>query len=316
MVLVFSATGADADAGNSDAGASAEVLPCMHELSYQPFGGLVLVEVRLDDSPWLDFVVDSGATHSTLNDPLLAALLGLEPENAGLARGLGSGAIRVALTQPTSIRSADGELLAIPLVVRDIVDRLAAHAGRDIFGFLGAELFARYAVEIDPGQRRIRLYDSDDYSYSATAEVLPLAIEDRRLTVPGRVVIDSGRSIPVKLLLDTGSSRHLMLITGSRRGLKPPTASARSLSVGVVGNTALETARTARLELGAVVATELDTAWVSPPQIPAARNIPKLNGVVGNALLSRYRVILDGRRGRCILEPPSGLPDAMPENSD
>ena len=68
--------------------------------------------------------------------------------------------------------------------------------------------------------------------------------------------------------------------------------------------------------VGSMVATQLDTAWVSPPQIPAARNIPKLNGVVGNGLLSRYRVVLDYRRGRCILAPPSGMPDAAHGNSD
>jgi hypothetical protein len=290
---------------------AAEVLPCVHELEYEAFGGLILVKVGLNESPFLDFVLDSGATHSTVNDPLLATMLGLEIEDAGLARGLGAGAIRVNVVGDTSIRARDGEILRIPLVVRDIVDRLAAHSGRDIFGFLGGELFERYVVEIDPVLRRIRLYEPGDYSYQGDGVILPLEIDDRRATIEGRVVVDDGKPIPVKLLLDTGSSRYLMLIDGSRRRLKPPEVTGGTTSVGVVGNTALTTARTARLELGSIVAADLDTTWVKPPQIPAGRNIDKLNGVIGNGLLSRFRVIVDIRRGQCIFESPSGLSDAM-----
>lgn len=295
---------------------AAEVLPCVHELEYEPFGGLILVRIGLNDSPFLDFVVDSGATHTTVNDPLLAAMLGLDIENAGLARGLGSGAIRVHVVGDTSIRAPGGEILRIPLVVRDIVDRLAIQSGRNIFGFLGGELFERYVVEIDPGIHRIRLYEPGDYSYQGDGVILPLEVDDRRATIEGRVVVESGKPIPVKLLLDTGSSRYLMLIEGSRRRLKPPAMTGGTTGVGVIGNTALVTARTARLELGSIVATDLDTTWVKAPQIPAGRNIEELNGVIGNGLLSRFRVIVDTHRGRCIFESPSGFSDVMHEKSD
>jgi hypothetical protein len=55
---------------------------------------------------------------------------------------------------------------------------------------------------------------------------------------------------------------------------------------------------------------------MEPFRVPAVRNIPKLNGIIGNPLLSRYHVFFDYRRGRLILEHPSDFPDIVHEISD
>jgi hypothetical protein len=104
---------------------------CVHELVYEPFAGLILVSVTINGSPPLDFILDSGATQSAINDPYLANSLGLKAREAGLARGMGSGATRVLIADDTSIRSDGVEILRDQLVVHDISERLAALAGRE-----------------------------------------------------------------------------------------------------------------------------------------------------------------------------------------
>jgi hypothetical protein len=42
--------------------------------------------------------------------------------------------------------------------------------------------------------------------------------------------------------------------------------------------------------------------------VPAVRNIPKLNGIIGNPLLSRYHVFFDYHRGRLIVENSTSPP--------
>ena len=123
---------------------------CVHETVYEPFAGLILVSVTIAGSPPLDFVVDTGATSSSVTDPLLAWALGLQVRDTGLARGIGSGATRVSVAKDTCIRIDGVEVLRTPLVVHDIGARLAATAGREIHGFLGADLFERFVVEINP----------------------------------------------------------------------------------------------------------------------------------------------------------------------
>jgi hypothetical protein len=46
------------------------------------------------------------------------------------------------------------------------------------------------------------------------------------------------------------------------------------------------------------------------------RNIPNLNGIVGNQLLRRFRIFFDYRGGRLILETLSGSPYAVHGFSD
>jgi len=279
-------------------------ISCVHEVVYEAFAGLILVSVTIDDSPPLDFVLDSGATTCSLTDPFLARAIGLEAKESGLARGVGSGATRVVVAEDICIRMDGIEVLRAPLVVHDIGLRLAAGAGREIHGFLGADLFQRYVVEIDPLGQRMLLHDPETFEYRGSGFEVPLEVVDRRPVVNGVVVVEEGgRELPVRLVVDTGSSRFLSLITRSRRRLKPPSERRVGGSVGVVGETQVSLASTHRLQLGPILAKDLETAWLGGHEVPAVRNIEDLNGILGNRFLGRLRVFFDYAGGRIILEP-------------
>jgi hypothetical protein len=278
------------------------VSSCDHELTYEPFAGLILVSVTIADSPPMDFVLDSGATQSSITDRSLAAALGLEVREAGLARGMGSGATRVLIADDICIRADGQEFLRSPLVVHDIGVKLSQMARRDIHGFLGSDLFQRWVVEIDPATRRLLLHEPETYRAPPGGDVLPLQVVDRRPVIEAEVVTEPGKKpVPVRLVVDTGSGRYMSLISGSKRRLKPPDNRSLGASVGVVGETLVVVAPVARLTVGSRVTTNLESAWMEPYQIPAVRNIPKLNGILGNALLSRYNAVFDYRGGRLIL---------------
>jgi len=277
---------------------------CVHETVYEPFAGLILVSVTIAGSPPLDFVVDSGATSSSVTDPLLAWALGLEVRETGLARGVGSGAKRVSVAEDTCIRIDGVEVLRTPLVVHDIGTRLSATAGREIHGFLGADLFERFVVEIDPVGRRFLLHNPETFEYRGPGYEVPLEVVDRRPVVRGTVVVkEGGKEVPVRLVADTGSGRFLALITKSRRHLKPPAEQREGASIGVVGDSSVVVAVTQQLQLGSIVARTVETAWMEAFSVPAVRNIENLHGILGNQLLSSFRAFFDYRGGRLILEP-------------
>jgi len=283
---------------------NANQVSCVHETVYEPFAGLILVSVTIAGSPPLDFVVDSGATSISLTDPLLAWALGLEVRETGLARGVGSGAKRVVVAEDTCVRIDGIEVLRAPLVIHDIGIRLAEKAGREIHGFLGAELFEQYVVEIDPVGRRLRLHNPDTFDYRGPGYQIPLEVVDRRPVVRGTVIVkEGGKEVPVKLVVDTGSGSLLALITKSRRHLKPPAEQKVGASIGVVGDSTVVVALTQQLQLGSIVARRVETAWMEAFGVPAVRNIENLNGILGNRLLSGFRTFYDYRGGRLILEP-------------
>jgi hypothetical protein len=303
LAAVLLATGAPALEAFDEANPQ-QRLSCVHEMAYESFAGLILVRVTVGESQPLSFVLDSGATQSSINDPFLASALGVELKEAGLARGVGSGAARVLVAEDIRVRSDGVELLLAPLVVHDIGTQLVAMSGREIDGFLGADLFERFVVEIDPLGRRILLHDPETYDFRGDGYILPLEVVDRRPIVPGTVVVEEGgKDVPVRLLADTGSSRFLSLITKSRRHLKPPEEQAVGVSIGVAGGTVVAIASTRRLRLGSIVAENVETAWMEAFRIPAVRNIDDLNGILGNQLLGRFRAIFDYRGGRLILVP-------------
>ena len=289
---------------------------CTHELIYESFAGLTLVPLQVAGSSPLDFVLDSGANRSSISDPLLASALGLEVTSGGIARGMGSGAVGVLFTEPAPLQSHGFELLRVPLAVHDIGATLAARAGRELHGFLGRELFDRYVVEVDPVGRRLLLHDPSSFVYGGTGQILPLAIRDGRAVVRARVNVSGRKAIAVSLLVDTGSGRYLTLISGGRRHLEPPLERGNETGVGITGATPVKVGRVAEVKLGELVVEHLETAWVRAFEIPATTTIPKLDGVLGNRLLARYRVFLDYRHGRLILEPPSGRPNMAAEKSD
>ncbi len=283
---------------------NADQASCVHETVYEPFAGLILVSVTIAGSPPLDFVVDSGATSISLTDPLLAWALGLEVREAGLARGVGSGAKRVVVAEDTCVRIDGIEVLRAPLVIHDIGIRLAETAGREIHGFLGADLFEQYVVEIDPVGRRLRLHNPDTFDYRGLGYQIPLEVVDRRPVVRGTVIVkEGGKEVPVRLVVDTGSGSLLALITKSRRHLKPPAEQKVGASIGVVGDSTVVVALTQQLQLGSIVARRVETAWMEAFGVPAVRNIENLNGILGNRLLSGFRAFYDYRGGRLILEP-------------
>ena len=190
-------------------------------------------------------------------------------------------------------------------------------ADRDIDSLLDAELFERYVVKLDPMNRRLLLHDSETFVYSGKGEIVPLEVVDRRPVVEARVVAEAGKkSVPERLVIDTGSSRYLTLITKSRRQLKPPAERTLGASVGIVGDTLVVLAPVDRLEIGSLLMQKVETAWMEPFRLPAVRKIPKLNGIIGNPLLSRYHVFFDYRHGRLILERRSDFPDTAHEKLD
>jgi hypothetical protein len=277
---------------------------CVHETVYEPFAGLILVSVTIAGSPPLDFVVDSGATSISLTDPLLAWALGLEVRETGLVRGVGSGAKRIVVAEDTCVRIDGIEVLRAPLVIHDIGIRLAETAGREIHGFLGADLFEQYVVEIDPVGRRLRLHNPDTFDYRGLGYQIPLEVVDRRPVVRGTVIVkEGGKEVPVRLVVDTGSGSLLALITKSRRHLKPPAEQKVGASIGVVGDSTVVVALTQQLQLGSIVARRVETSWMEAFGVPAVRNIENLNGILGNRLLSGFRAFYDYRGGRLILEP-------------
>ena len=158
-------------------------------------------------------------------------------------------------------------------------------------------------LDIDFPNRRLALRDPDKFRPPAGAIVVPLVVDAgidlAPVSVDGGptvlVVVDTGLPMAMRISPQLAKAQHLL-------------AGAPSISVtagGIGGSAPGQIASLKRVSLGGVSFTNVPVvfsdAW------PSATYTDRVQGLLGVALLSRFRVIFDWSRGRLYLIP---TPDA------
>ena len=180
---------------------SAATPPDPRKLTLKPFRGLTTVPILIGDSQPLNFVIDTGSEHTTLNDAELAKALNLHTRQAGWGRGMGGAKLPVLIAPDVAIRSTNGELFRTDLAVHHLSSLLADEAGRDLHGLLGSGVFERYVVEINPALGMVLLHEPSHFSYEGSGHVIPLIINHRRPFVKARITTVKGQSVNVRLMV-------------------------------------------------------------------------------------------------------------------
>src|SRR5205085_11694695 len=100
-------------------------------------------------------------------------------------------------------------------------------------GAIGRVVFATLVVEVDWEKKVIRFYEPAKYKYTGTGAILPLTFDEGgRPYTTASVAVAEERSIPVKLVVDTGASHALSLDVGSDPEIQMP-AGATKLTLGI-----------------------------------------------------------------------------------
>jgi CubicO group peptidase (beta-lactamase class C family) len=110
------------------------------------------------------------------------------------------------------------------------------------------------------------------------------------------------KSVPVKLVVDSGASHALSLELGSSSELKlPEGATKAALGRGASGEVTGYTARIKGLEFGGQVFTDVPTSFPDASLGVAGRN--GRQGNLGSGILRRFKIIYDYSRSQVIVEP-------------
>jgi hypothetical protein len=170
-------------------------------------------------------------------------------------------------------------------------------------GIIGAELFDKFAVEVDVDAHRLRLLDSGAFEPRKESSVIPLHL--RRGSAPfvdARVAVGAGDPVPVEIAIDLGSSHALWLNRGKENGIVQPEAGidtilGRGLSGDIVGHVA----RARRFELGDFAFDDVIALFPSAShQDPGGVHFQ--DGILGGETLRRFRITFDYPKERMIVE--------------
>ena len=252
----------------------------LNEIPFQYRDGLIWLTVSTGRDKSLNFLLDSGAGVSAV-DLRMARGLGLELTNRQIVQGVNrqSFAYRVK-----HFRAVSGRVPLPESVLAVDLGAVSNRCHQPVDGILGADFFRGHIVQIDFSARKVRLLENCDLNL-ANCEILPIKICNDAFCVPVRVADKPARWTR----LDTGCDTALEWVAGEtdRRRMDQTSIGLSDRSVRYIDTC---------VQIGRQRFTPVK-AGVHKEQI-----FPGEAGLLGNALLSKFRVTIDEPQSRVILE--------------
>ncbi len=279
------------------------------EVPFEAEGNHIVIPVSVNGSRPLRFVFDTGAPTAVLNNSAIADSLNLKITGTKQVRGAGGGGASFEVKVAGDVKFivggielSNGNMSILPSPLR----------GHD--GVIGSPLFATTVVEIDWEKKVVRFYEPAKYKYSGSGSVLPLTFDQRGVPyTTASVTIEGEKTIPVKLVVDTGGSHYLFLESGSNAEIKPPAGAAKtSLGRGASGEITGYTGRVKNFQIGNYSIKDAPTGF--PDASGGTALLGGRDGNLGGGVLRRFKIIYDYSRKQMIVEPnkfindPFGIP--------
>lgn len=266
------------------------------EVPFEIESGWMVIPVSANGSRPLRFVLDSGAGGAAITNPEIVNSLNLNIVGKMQVRGAGGGGAAAEVSVADNVTFGIG---GIELANGS----LAIHASRSGFdGIIGRPIFAKLVVEVDWEKQVVRFFEPARYKYSGSGTILPLSFDDGGRPYTMASVTAGAKTIPVKLVVDTGGSHALSLDVGSNSEIKIPEGVSKTvLGRGAGGEIAGYTGRVKALELGGQ--TFKDVPTIFPDSSSGTTGINGRQGNLGSGILRRLKVIYDYSREQMIVEP-------------
>ena len=252
------------------------------EFAFEQRGGLLWVKVVVPQSSEpLNFLLDSGAGVSVLN-LRTAKRLGVKLGQRVDVRGVGSSTEGF---WPQRLQATAGGVELPKKCLSVDLAELSKACDCGVDGLLGADFFQDRVVQIDFGERKIRLLPSSH----ATGAVSVVKLKVNRGALLASVGVDDSKR--QWLRVDTGCTSALQWVVSGRK------AATRNVGVSV-GLTELNIpSTTTTVKLGSAIFDSVPTGLHRQPIFSGE------SGLLGNGLLTRFeRVTFDAKAGRLVLD--------------
>lgn len=261
----------------------------------------IVAKAKINGKDELRFIVDTGATQSII-DKSVAKQIGIAAiaDGGGLSMTTGSGSIQTDAVNLNSLSLGDLELKNVPFCVADL--NSFGQAQRPA-GLIGANILKRFLVTIDYENQRITLADPSNVKVPDGAVIVNTkpSLGMSGLAVDGNL---DGKQ-KVSLLIDTGAAFNNISESKVKGLLWGPVYKAGMLK-GLDGK--LVQTGAARFNYLDIDKLRIDKPVFSiapsatESQTPSGIITSKDLAIIGNPLLSQFKITFDYRNQRLIVE--------------
>lgn len=276
------------------------------KIRFELINNLIIIPVEINGVE-LTFILDSGVSKPILFNLSQSDSVPINNVSEVTIRGLGDGEPMKALSSKgNSFTLGDAKNYSQDLYV--VMDRgidFSTSLGIPVHGIMGYDLFRDFIVEVNYNSKKLKLHNPELYTYKErrNRQTIPLTVERRKAYVEGTVLMKDTANIPVKLLVDTGSSDALWLFPEPEKGLEIPEKNYEDhLGRGLSGDIYGKRSKIDGVQIGDF---KLDEAKVAFPYRESFQGLDSLgdrNGSLGGEVLKRFNMVFDYARGLVTLK--------------
>lgn len=267
------------------------------KVRFELINNLIIIPMEINGAQ-LSFILDSGVSKPILFNLTNQDSLQLRNVSEISIRGLGEG-------EPIKALSSKGNFFKLKgiknysqqlYVVLDKDMNFSPSLGIPIHGIIGYDLFRDFVVDINYNTKVIRFYDPDQYAFKPhkKSQRLPISITKNKAYLEGQVSLREQEDIPVKLLVDTGSSDALWLFQDPKKGLGIPDKNYDDfLGRGLNGEIFGKRTKVNHIKIGAFSLADAKAAFPNESSFSAIKNLGDRNGSVGGEILKRFNIVFN-----------------------
>ncbi len=263
---------------------------------------LVVIPIRINDSPPLNFILDTGVNTTILIEPMIAQVFEFPIEEVVYILGLGNeGIIEAGMAKGLTftMRGITGENMNL-IVIPDGILSFSEFFGFPVHGIIGNDLFKQFPVRINYRTNTVRVYRKPTYPVRRRSQIIPLEIENNKPYVWVKIEGDEeGKTDSLRLLVDMGATNPVFLNHSFK--YLTETRIPSFLGKGISGELEGEMGRLRKLEIGEFRIEEPLAAYPQDDFLSAASFNIQWEGILGAGILSRFHVILDYQSQKLIL---------------
>lgn len=283
------------------------------KVHFQLINNLIVIPLEINDAK-LNFILDSGVSKPILFNLSDHDSIQLKNVTEITINGLGAGEPIKALNsignsfKLKKIRNNNQQLF----VVLDKDINFSPTLGIPIHGIIGFDLFRDFVVDINYSNRSIKFIDPETYKFKSSwsNETLSLDIIDRKAYVDGEVSFEDEENVPVKLLVDTGSSDAVWLFQDLEKGINvPPKNYVDYLGKGLNGNIFGKRTKVRSVKLGNFLLKNAKAAFPDMYSFSSIKDHGDRNGTVGGEILRRFNIVFNYPANKIHLRKNSNFGD-------
>ncbi|WKB82099.1 aspartyl protease family protein [Cellulophaga lytica] len=266
------------------------------KIKFKLINNLIVLPAKINGAQFT-FILDTGVSKPILFNFSNQDSVDIKNVSEITIKGLGGG-------EPIRALKSKGNLLELNsfkntnqlvYIVLEKDLNFSPKLGVPIHGILGYDFFKNHIVEINYTNTFIKVYNPNTYKQSKNKKIeyLPLSLERKKAYIEAAALLKQN-TVPVKLLIDTGSSDAVWLFENKVKGIAVQHKYFEDfLGKGLSGDIYGKRTKIDQFKLGSYTINNTKTAFPDSISVKYLAKKGERNGSLGGEVLKRFNWVFD-----------------------